>query len=120
MLEIKDIDEFIAKERTEIRVYVIFSVIILFVGVFLLIKGSENKDTAELVKIGGGLITTIVGVPISRVLYIRKRVFVFKLVKRKLSFEMSEDDKKKLEEALWKNISSIIENGNVWFNYGNK
>lgn len=117
MFDVKDIEEFIIKESEEIKVYIAFSIVVFLLGMLMLYFGFTNNAIEDIGKIGGSIVTTIVFIPITRVLYIRKRIFAFKIAIKKLKSQLNDEDRKKLEDALWKNITCILENGNTWFNF---
>ncbi len=119
-MEVNDIDDLIKNEQSEVKIYISLTLVIFFLGIFLAYFGSDNPNIKTLAQLGGGFITAISGVPISRVLFIRKRIFAFKMARKKIASGIEDEDVKKLKESLLKNIISIIESNNTIFNFGAK
>ena len=111
MIELKFIDVYIKRERNEIKFYSIFSTVVLCAGLTLLLVGFQNSNTIEIGKISGLLITAFTGFPVSRVLYIRKRISTFEILKE-LKDEISKEDLEEFKKAIMKDLTSILEKSN--------
>lgn len=109
---IDDIDDLIHNERFEIRIYIIFTIGIFIFGILLIIFGSTQNNSKEIIQVGGALVSAISTFPISRILFIYKRILIFKLAKRKISSGINDDEIIKIRESIIKNVTSIIEGNN--------
>ena len=109
------VDRMIQNQRRAIRYYLCFAVMLVALGIFVLVFGSQASrwlvtDAAKAaIQLGGGFVTTLGAIPVKELIARKERLGIFETIKMRLQAsqvdqDIGEPDRQRIDNLLWQVI----------------
>jgi hypothetical protein len=113
LIQKEDIENLIGGQKNAIKLYFVFALIILGVGLLMLFFANNLSipdSTKTIVNIGGGFVSTLSGFPIKEIINRREKIVTYGILKRHviLIAEKGDEIEKKEKEEILELIMQII------------
>jgi hypothetical protein len=109
------VDRMIQNQRRAIRYYLCFAVMLVALGIFVLVFGSQASrwlvtDAAKVaIQLGGGFVSTLGAIPVKELIARKERLGIFETIKMRLQAsqvdqDIGEPDRQRIDNLLWQVI----------------
>ena len=109
LIQKEDIENLIDSQKSAIRLYLIFTVVIICVGLVLFIIANNlniSDTTKTIINIGGGFISTLSGFPIKEIVNRKEKINTYHILKRHVILiaergeEINDQEKKQILDLI--------------------
>jgi hypothetical protein len=109
------VDRMIQNQHRAIRYYLCFAVMLVALGIFVLVFGSQASrwlvpDAAKVaIQLGGGFVSTLGAIPVKELIARKERLGIFETIKMRLQAsqvdqDIGEPDRQRIDNLLWQVI----------------